>query len=127
MNGIKFPQRKKTPKLKPCCGQCGRELAGQALTERAKDFRHELQSGVRLSLSILSNDSDPHRVRLISLDLSDDGIEVGEFGERKFYCLDWDQLMCLFQQWENEGCEIVKVRPMLEVSFGGVKLEGDQP
>lgn len=110
--GIKrFPKKRGAPALKPCCGQCGRELTGRDLRERDEDYEHELQAGVGLNLRIFAEHSNPHNCGHVHIRLSSEEISIGWSGEKQ-YGMALHELLILLARWEQEGCEIVRPRPM---------------
>ncbi len=111
---LRFPRRRTSPGVRPCCGQCGRELTTTDVKYMDQQVEHELQSGVRLNLRVFGSDSDPHRCGFYVIGISDEGIRVRRFEpDSQTYILTWDQLMSLLAQWEMDGCEIAEVRPRL--------------
>jgi hypothetical protein len=89
------------------CGQCGREMTGLFPRER-DELAHELQAGVALNLRVFADNSHPDKIGVVTMRISEDGLNVGWLGDEHFK-MEWHELLDILHraEWENTELESV--------------------
>ena len=113
----RLPRQKDAPRLKPACGQCGREMSG--LFPRESDYlSHELQTGVELHLRVFAQSTDPHRCGHIALRISEEGLCINWLGGGLRQRWEWADLVDALRRVVKAGAFEFVEEPEVRVTFG---------